>query len=200
MRPTPRMAGRAGKTRRRLHDALVSLVHEKSYPSIIVNEILERADVGRSAFYAHFENKDALLTSTIERVLRSAPSREPATAAGPFGNALSFSFPLFAYIGQCRGTLAFTMHRTGRSAMHQHLRRVLADWIADDVKAAQRASRTPTNIPPEVLTGYIVGTFILVLNWWVERDRSIPAEAVNDLFLDLVAPTLAAAEHMTGTR
>ena len=56
---------RVRRTRHRLRDAIVSLIHEKSYPAIAVKEILERADVGRSAFYAHFSNKDALLASGI---------------------------------------------------------------------------------------------------------------------------------------
>lgn len=187
------MDGRVRKTRIRLHDALVSLIHEKSYPSIIVSEILERADVGRSAFYAHFPNKDALLRSSIERLLRSAPPREPTRAVGAFGKALSFSFPVFAYIGQCRGSSRPRMNRTGRAMVHQHLRRVLAQWIADEVAVAARSSPRPTSLPADLLTEFIVGTFILVLNWWVERERPLTAQQVDDLFLGLVAPTLAAA-------
>src|SRR5436190_11656675 len=43
---------RVRRTQRRLRDAIVSLIHEKSYSAIAVKEILMRADVGRSAFYA----------------------------------------------------------------------------------------------------------------------------------------------------
>jgi hypothetical protein len=48
------------KTDARLHEALISLIHDKSYGSIAVRDILDRADVGRSTFYAHFRDKDDL--------------------------------------------------------------------------------------------------------------------------------------------
>src|SRR3954464_9498392 len=71
---------RVRRTRHRLRDAIVCLIHEKSYPAIAVKEILERADVGRSAFYAHFSNKDALLASGIEQMLHAtAPRAVPKT-------------------------------------------------------------------------------------------------------------------------
>ncbi len=91
---------RVRKTRSRLHDALVSLIHEKSYPSIIVGEILERADVGRSAFYAHFRSKDALRTSGIDVILHATPPRRLPAGVGPFGKALWFSLPFFVHVDQ----------------------------------------------------------------------------------------------------
>lgn len=67
MRSTPVMDARVRKTQRRLREALVWLIHEKSYDAIVVNEILERAEVGRSAFYTHFSNKDELLARASNR-------------------------------------------------------------------------------------------------------------------------------------
>ena len=52
---------RVQRTRRLLHKALMSLILEKKYESITVQEILDRADVGRSTFYMHFQDKDELL-------------------------------------------------------------------------------------------------------------------------------------------
>jgi hypothetical protein len=75
---------RVRRTQRRLREAIVSLIHEKSYPAIAVSEILERADVGRSAFYAHFSNKDALLASGMEHMLHAAPPRTHPASVGPF--------------------------------------------------------------------------------------------------------------------
>jgi hypothetical protein len=44
---------RARRTERRLREAIVSLVREKSYPTVVGGE-LGFAHVGRSALYAHF--------------------------------------------------------------------------------------------------------------------------------------------------
>jgi hypothetical protein len=52
---------RVQKTKKLLIDAFVSLIVEKGYLNVSVQDIIERAKVGRSTFYAHFENKDQLL-------------------------------------------------------------------------------------------------------------------------------------------
>lgn len=53
---------RVQKTRKILIDALIALTQEKGYDNVTVQDIIERANVGRSTFYSHFEGKDHLLT------------------------------------------------------------------------------------------------------------------------------------------
>ena len=75
---------RVQKTERLLRDAIGSLIHDKSYDAIAVRDILQRANVGRSAFYAHFSNKDELLATAIEQTLHQLPPSALADAtAGP---------------------------------------------------------------------------------------------------------------------
>ena len=186
------------KTERRLRAALVSLIHEKSYPTIVVSEILERADVGRSAFYAHFQNKDALIASGIEQMLHATPPRSLPPGTGPFGEALWFSFPAFDYIGRCRHTADARMSRKGRSIVHQHLGRVLRDQIRDQVhQTLQRTGGPGSALPADLATEYIVATFMLVLNWWVDSRSPLSAREVDDLFLALVGPALTSALDLT---
>src|SRR5215813_1391152 len=59
---------RVQKTRKLLQDALIELVAEKGYESVSIREILDRANVGRSTFYAHFQDKDQLLHSILDRL------------------------------------------------------------------------------------------------------------------------------------
>ena len=182
---------RVRRTRHRLRDAIVSLIHEKSYPAIAVKEILVRADVGRSAFYAHFPNKDALLASGIEQMLHATGPRPVPKTLEPFGKVLSFSFPVFDYIGGCRHAADAKMGRKGRTILHQHLRRVLPNQIRDDVRQALEAGNGLTSsIPADLAVEYIVTTFILVLNWWVESRSPLSAREVDDVFLALVVPAV----------
>ena len=71
---------RVQRTRRLLQDALVATVIEKGYEAATVQDIIDRADVGRATFYAHFADKQTLLTSRLEdQVLNSKGGPSAAT-------------------------------------------------------------------------------------------------------------------------
>src|SRR5512138_3309001 len=57
---------RVRRTRDALGDALVGLMQEKPFEAITVQDVLDRAKVGRSTFYVHYSDKDDLLMSDAE--------------------------------------------------------------------------------------------------------------------------------------
>jgi AcrR family transcriptional regulator len=61
-----KMDGRARRARDSLGDALVDLMHERPFKSITVQDVLDRAGVGRSTFYTHYRDKDDLFMSDVE--------------------------------------------------------------------------------------------------------------------------------------
>jgi hypothetical protein len=81
----------------------------------------------------------------------------------------------------------------GRAIIHEHLQKVLAERIADDVrKCFQGRRKTPGQMPTDLFVQYVASTFILVLNWRIETRSSLPPKDVNDLFRALIVPTLGA--------
>ena len=93
---------RVRKTRTQLHDALASLVHEKPYDDIVVKEILARADVGRSTFYAHYRDKDELLERGIRDMLCIDSAQSSARGTSPCDRLLGFSLPFLEHVEQFR--------------------------------------------------------------------------------------------------
>ncbi|MEO0561980.1 MAG: TetR/AcrR family transcriptional regulator, partial [Chloroflexota bacterium] len=57
---------RIRRTRKRLQDAVISLLQRKLLAKIQIKEIVEEADVSRTTFYQHFETKEQLLLSLID--------------------------------------------------------------------------------------------------------------------------------------
>lgn len=184
---------RVQKTRKLLHDALGSLIREKSYDSIVVQEILDRANVGRSTFYTHYRDKDELLVSGIHDMLDPVRTTQLASAAGRHERIVSFSLPILEHLDRHRRAGEGRMGTRGRVILHEHLRKVLAELVADDLrKDLQTRPTAAGKIPSDLLVQYVASTFILVLNWWVESRSRLPPTEVNDLFRALVLPTLAA--------
>jgi AcrR family transcriptional regulator len=178
-----------------LHEALGSLIRDKPYDQIVVQEILDRANVGRSTFYMHFRDKDELLVSGIHDMLRSVPAPPETRASGdPYQRIIRFSLPIFEHIYEHRRTGAAMMGVRGRAVVHDHLQKVVADQIAEDVKKHVQGRQKPSNrIPQDLLAQYVASTFILVLNWWVESRNPLPPKEADALFRVLVMPTLTAA-------
>jgi AcrR family transcriptional regulator len=185
---------RVARTQKLLRDALHSLIREKDYDSIVVKEILDRANVGRSTFYTHFRDKDELLASGIHDILSSVPPTHPKTGAGCSERILWFSLPIFEHLDRHRRAGELRLGPRGRAILHGQLQKVLAELIAEDVrKSLQGRRKTAGHISPDLLVQYVASTFILVLNWWVESGSPLPAKEVNDLFRALTLRTLAAA-------
>src|SRR5258708_2520594 len=60
---------RSQRTRRLVNTAMLELLFEKHYETITVQDILDRAGIGRSTFYTHFFDKEDVLTSIAEQML-----------------------------------------------------------------------------------------------------------------------------------
>src|SRR5687768_11980742 len=66
---------RVTRTRHALGTALVELMVARRFDDISVQQVLDRAQVGRATFYAHFRNKHDLLLSDAERFFGSLAQR-----------------------------------------------------------------------------------------------------------------------------
>jgi len=184
---------RIEKTRGLLHEALAALIREKAYDSITVQEILDRANVGRSTFYTHFSDKDELLASGIHDMLGSVRTSLPSSAKGLDGIAW-FSLPVFEHIYGHRRNSEAKMGPRARAVIHEHLEKVLIGLMADDAGKKFRGRRKPASrIPSDLLVRHVASTFTIVLNWWLESGSALRPEEVNDLFHTLILPTLKGA-------
>ena len=189
----PRLAGRVSpdqrvrKTRGAAHDALISLARETPYDSIAVQDILNRADIARSTFYTHFGNKNDVLESGIVEMLRLAHHQRRKEAG--VERVVGFSLPFLEHIAGHRQGGGAHMPHGSRVVFHERLQTILADSIAQDLKATRRAA-TPS-IPADLLGRHIASTFVLVLNWWLECEPSMTPAQVDARFRRLVLPLLA---------
>jgi AcrR family transcriptional regulator len=178
-----RVDRRVHRTRRMLQDALIAMMIEKGYESTTVQEIIDKADVGRATFYAHFADKRSLLTSRIEdlramlverqRVLRGASSR------GEAARQFTFSLPMLEH---AREHLALYSAITGRESgtfVLGRIQQMLADLVLDDLIAM--GLKRPSE-RRDLLAQHLSGAFMASLTWWLEHGAKLAPADVDAIY------------------
>jgi len=173
---------RSQRTQRLVGNALVTLLLEKRYDHITIQDILSRADVGRATFYEHYFDKEDVLTSEIERVVdllnqQVAVSRQEVPvflpSLGIFEHVYEH-YPLYQALLPGKGLSTATQALQNYTRMQvAHGLRGTND-VSDDMIAATASS--------------VAGAFIALLQWWLETELVWSPERIDALFRALVLP------------
>ena len=102
---------RVARSTRALGRALIEVMQERDFDAITVQQILDRAGVGRATFYAHYRNKEDALQSSYEGLfawLERLLARPSAAGARLFPVA-----ELLAHVGESQGVVD-ALRRAGR--------------------------------------------------------------------------------------
>lgn len=173
------MDKRVKRTRERLRKALLELILEMPYDEITVRHILLRADTSRSAFYAHFRDKDDLLMAGLpEDILSYGLDKGEGILPDVTG--------LFAHVLAGKQWLEAMSGNAGMILTSQMARQRMAEnWLAHIVEGEWE-----TTLPPEAVAHYLTGALMALLQWWIGDGMGIDPAGMNQHFHDLVGKGL----------
>ena len=177
---------RSQRTRHLLGEALVALIREKDYNTITVSDIIERANVGRSTFYAHYRDKDALFVGELDRVIEILSHRIPNQEESPFFPSLG----LFRHIGEEYELYKALLWGSGIDLLIKHLQKSLSNRIEQGLQKSGREFE----VPLPILASFIAGSFLTLLKWWLENKMIYSPEEMDKIFQSL---TMAGIEKNT---
>ena len=183
---------RVERTQRLLREALFSLILEKGFEALTVQEIIDRADVGRATFYAHFDNKEDLLVSGLDRLLESLKGRQrEALARGGVVDQMVFAFShdLFAHAEEHRDLFRAMVGKESGAAIQRLWHKMLLDLVRQDIKAVIPRGDV-SSVPTEALAQFIAGALFGLLMWWFDGKMRLGVGEVNALFRRLAIPSL----------
>jgi AcrR family transcriptional regulator len=173
---------RSQRTREVLGDALLGLMHEKPFQKIRVNEVLDRAEVGRSTFYSHYRDKEDLFLSDVDdfweaistKLLRNA---EASRRVAPVRE-------LFEHVGQAREFYAALVksekvHDVMDLGMGHFARGI--EQRLRELKSAEDPA-----IHSQVVAHSLAGALFSMLLWWLDRGMPEPANEMDKLYHRLV--------------
>jgi len=186
--PAPKSATtdrRVARTRGMLQRALLSLILKKDYEAITIEEICEAANVGRSTFYSHYTSKDHLKRSSLDEHLRGLLTDRQEHALARPGDirdrSLGFSLSLFEHARDHVDLYRALASGRGGSLSLSGIRQILSDLVRHEL-AAMAGKKSDDVIPRELVVQYIVGAYMAVLTWWLDRGAKLPPERMDAMF------------------
>ncbi|GIE46722.1 TetR family transcriptional regulator [Amorphoplanes nipponensis] len=173
---------RVRRTRRLLQEALVALIEERGYERLTVQEVLDRADVGRSTFYSHFRDKDSLFMSCFDDLRDDLRSELDAITEGHAGPAGARPVAvIFAHADRNRPVYRAVCGRAGGTAFTHRLQRLFAGLLHEHLASAG------TRLPVELVAEFHAGALLGALVWWVRQDFPYGPKEMAEMCRQLTA-------------
>ena len=165
------------RTRDALGDALVALMHEKSFGEITVQQVLDRAGVGRSTFYAHYRDKDDLFLSDVEDFFEQCSRALQRQDASP--KRLLPVREFFTHMRDVREFYAALVKSGKLNDMQALARGIFARSIEE------RLQLVGVKIDPQRRSAQayaLAGSFFSLLDWWIDKGMKPDPNEMDELF------------------
>jgi AcrR family transcriptional regulator len=179
---TPKTDRRVQRTHRALREALIELILERGWDGASVQDVCERADVGRSTFYTHFADKEELLLGGFDSLREFLRSRAPAPPHAP---PLGFVLGMAEHVHEQRRLFRAVVGQRGGQAVQRRFHQFLLDLIKEDL-----TSLAPAGAQREAASHYLSGAFSELLIWWLDSKSTLEPKDVAELFHRMTAPVL----------
>lgn len=176
---------RAARTRKALHQALLTLMLRKGYEALSVQDIINEADIGRSTFYAHYTGKEDLLRSGFQMLreeLKEAQSMVRVGAEASHDDPLGFSTAMFEHAARYADHYRTMIGGRGGAVTENEIRLILSEMVRQELSSSLHDG----TIPRDFVVQFIVNAFLTALNWWFERKPKLSPAQVDAMFRSLV--------------
>lgn len=183
------MDRRMRKTREAIFRAFTSLLSQKSFNQITVGEIIEKADIGRATFYAHFETKDYLLKELCQElfchIFDSAKDNKPDhshifTCDAPD----SVFLHLILHLKKNDNNILALLSGRNNHLFLQYFKQNLKKLIENQLYLFK--NKKNASLPESYLINHIASTFVETVKWWTEDGMKLSPEEITEYFFKVV--------------
>ena len=187
------MDRRQQKTRAAIFQAFASLLAEQNYSRITVQAIIDRANVGRTTFYTHFETKDELLNALCENlfghIIASAKDCTHTHGLYSDGSAPESIFcHLLQHLQENDHHVLALFSCESSEIFLRYFKDNLCGLIQSQFVMQNR--RTNENLPEDFLINHIAGSFVEMVLWWSRGKMRQTPEELDRYFRAVIEPIL----------
>jgi AcrR family transcriptional regulator len=164
-------------TRKLLIQATLQLILEKGYNAISIQDITERADLGRGTFYLHFKDKDEIIWTMFQDLLRELEQEahkqiNRRTPQAEFYGLLN----IFHHAEKNNDFYRVMLGSRGSALLTARVQDLLVKMILYDIRNAPESPDINFNLPEEFEAQMLTGIISRLLYWWLETPNEYSAE------------------------
>jgi AcrR family transcriptional regulator len=191
---------RVRKTRRALREAMENLIAEKGYDQVTIEELTERADIGRTTFYLHYSAKQDLLLEQFDELLGQLVgqlSEIPLSSWSPQGKV----FPagdhpgspismIFEHAAANEDLYRIVLQGEGVDQALERLQTMMTNAVNAYLhhKLGDKSEKIILEIPVDLFGNYFAGALLGVIKWWLEADQPNTPHEMEDIFFQMFLP------------
>ena len=178
------MDRRQRKSREAIFKAFTELLKKRDFAHITVGEIIEKADVGRATFYAHFETKEFLLKELCEElfchIFDAEENEQRHRHIFECDEHGSVFLHLFTHIKKNDNNLLSLLSSSNNEIFLGYFKEnllKLAEGQFDLLKG-----RAVEKLPENFKINHIASVFVEVLKWWIDTGLKESPDTITEYF------------------
>jgi AcrR family transcriptional regulator len=178
---TSRQLSRHERRRLRTHNLVIQttlqLVLEKGYESITIQDITDRADLGRGTFYIHFKDKEEVVWTAFQELFEELEREAHRQLDRNLPQVEYFGLlNIFRHADKNRDLYRVMFGGQGSAMLTARAQDFLAKVFLYDIRSAPQPPEINFNLPEEIEAQLLTGVITRLLYWWLETENGYSAE------------------------
>jgi AcrR family transcriptional regulator len=165
------------QTRALLTKTTLQLVLEKGYDAISIQDITDRADLGRGTFYLHFKDKEEVVWTAFRDLFQDLEQEAHQKLDRGMPQVEYYGlWNIFNHAEKNRDLYGVMFGRQGSAMLTARAQDFLANVFLYDIRNASQSPEIDFNIPEEVEAQILTGVISRLLFWWLETPNDYSAK------------------------
>jgi AcrR family transcriptional regulator len=178
-----RLDRRVQRTRKLLREALMELILEVGYDAISIQDITDKANLGRATFYLHFKDKDDLLLDVIDQMMSDFMDQVPQLSADQWQLEDTKAVEkLFDFAADHYDLYRILIIGSGGITASRQLQRRIAENIESAIETELEETGGDPMVPPHFLANHFAGDLLAIIYWWLDNDLPYTVSQMAEMF------------------
>jgi len=172
---------RSERSRSLISGALLDLLSVKRFNEITIQEITDKANVGRATFYLHYRNKEECLVQVLTGGFDLLVAEIDQMNVGKDRDFVDMLEKVFQFTTQNRKLYMALLSDNPRANIMADVQ----DYIRGKMLKTIPVSKELDPILRDAITTNLTGALIAMVLWWLREDPAFTSRQIAEIFVDM---------------